>query len=85
MPVRAENWPAIAILLVGALVANIRASLARACSAKADQRRREAEASRDQLGVLVDQQAALRRVATLVDTGNRCSAPTFSRAWTGPT
>ena len=45
------------------------ASLARACYAKADQRRRGVEASRDQLGVLVEQQAALRRVATLVARG----------------
>ena len=42
MPVRAENWAAIAILLVVALVANTLASLARVCSAKGDQRRREA-------------------------------------------
>jgi hypothetical protein len=33
---------------------------------EADRRRREPEASRDQLGVLMVQQAALRRVATLV-------------------
>jgi signal transduction histidine kinase len=69
MPARAENWAAIAILLVVALVANTLAALARACSAEADRRRREAEASRDRLGVLMVQQAALRRVATLVARG----------------
>jgi signal transduction histidine kinase len=69
MPVRAENWAAIAILLVVALVANTLASLARVLLRQGDQRRREAEASRDQLGVLVERLAALRRVATLVARG----------------
>jgi signal transduction histidine kinase len=44
---------------------------------EADRRRREAEASRDQLGVLMVQQAALRRVATLVARGVR-SGEVFS-------
>ena len=35
-------------------------------TAEADQRRKEAEASRDEIRVLADQHAALRRVATLV-------------------
>lgn len=36
---------------------------------RAEERRQEAEASRTQLGVLAEQQAALRRVATLVASG----------------
>jgi signal transduction histidine kinase len=60
---------AIVLFLVVALWANGVAYLARSRAVEADQRRREAEASRDEVGVLAEQQAALRRVATLVARG----------------
>jgi signal transduction histidine kinase len=68
-PSAVENWVAIAVFLFVALVANTVAHLARARAAEADQRRREAEASRDELGVLAELQMSLRRVATLVARG----------------
>ena len=55
--------------MVVALVANALARIARTRAADAEQRRQEAEASREALGVLAEQQAALRRVATLVARG----------------
>ncbi|MGF6884834.1 signal transduction histidine kinase [Nocardia sp. GAS34] len=66
LPIRAYDWVVIAISLVVALSAHTLAGLARTRAADADRRRREAEESRDQLRVLAEQQAALRRVATLV-------------------
>jgi signal transduction histidine kinase len=69
IPTQAQDWAAIVIFLVVALLANGVAYLARSRAVEADQRRREAEASRDELGVLAEQQAALRRVATLVARG----------------
>jgi signal transduction histidine kinase len=62
IPTEAQNWVAIAIFLVVALLANTLADLARSRAVEADQRRREAEA-------LAELQAALRRVATLVAQG----------------
>jgi signal transduction histidine kinase len=59
---RAENLTVIGIFLAVALVANSLAHLARA-------RALEAEHSRDELQVLADLQASLRRVATLVAHG----------------
>jgi signal transduction histidine kinase len=59
MPVAPQDAIAIVIFLPVALLANALAGQARLRAAEADQRRREAE-------VLADQQAALRRVATLV-------------------
>jgi len=49
-----------------ALAASTLSELARLPAAEADQRRWEAEASRDELRMLAEQQAALRRIATLV-------------------
>ena len=66
LPTNVEDWFAILIFLPIALLANVLAGQARLRTAEADQRRREAEASRDELRVLADQQAALRRIATLV-------------------
>jgi signal transduction histidine kinase len=60
--IRVENWAVIGIFLVVALVANTLAHLART-------RAVEAEHSRDELRVVVDLQASLRRVATLVARG----------------
>jgi hypothetical protein len=68
-PITAEDWVAIIIFLPIALLANVLAGQARLRAAEANQRRREAEASRDELRVLAEQQAALRRVATLVARG----------------
>jgi signal transduction histidine kinase len=68
-PIAAEDWVAIIIFLPIALLANVLAGQARLRAAEANQRRREAEASRDELRVLAEQQAALRRVATLVARG----------------
>jgi signal transduction histidine kinase len=66
LPTEVDGWVAILIFLPIALLANVLAGQARLRTAEADQRRREAEAHRDELRVLADQQAALRRVATLV-------------------
>ncbi|HEX4558246.1 MAG TPA: GAF domain-containing protein [Mycobacterium sp.] len=68
-PTAIENWVAVAVFLFVALVANTVAYLARARAAEADQRRHEAEASRDEVRVLAELQASLRRVATLVAQG----------------
>jgi signal transduction histidine kinase len=70
---RAEDWVAMVSLVVTAVVtaavAGTLGALARSRGAEADQRRREAQVSRDELGVLAMQQSALRRVATLVADG----------------
>jgi signal transduction histidine kinase len=65
-PTEITGWVAVLIFLPIALLANVAAGQARMRTAEARQRRREAEASRDEIRVLADQQAALRRVATLV-------------------
>jgi signal transduction histidine kinase len=63
-----RDWVALAVFLVVALVASTVADLARR-AAEADQRRREAELAAELGRVLAEQQAALRRVATLVARG----------------
>jgi signal transduction histidine kinase len=68
-PTQAGDWVAVTIFLVVALAAATLARVARARAAEAGQHRRQIEASRDELSVLADQQAALRRVATLVARG----------------
>jgi signal transduction histidine kinase len=68
-PTQAGDWVAITIFLGVALAATTLAGVARARAAEAAQHRRQLEASRDELSVLADQQAALRRVATLVARG----------------
>jgi signal transduction histidine kinase len=62
IPTRAQDWVAIGVFLAVALSANTLAGLARSRAVEAHQRRRETES-------LADQQAALRRVATLVARG----------------
>lgn len=64
-----EDWAVIFVFVVVALVAHALARTARRRTADAEERRKEAEASRAQLGMLAEQQAALRRVATLVANG----------------
>jgi signal transduction histidine kinase len=66
---RVEDWVVVVIFVAVALVAQILARFARTRAADAEARRREAEASREELSVLAEQQAALRRVATLVARG----------------
>jgi signal transduction histidine kinase len=61
-PFHLENGVVIVVFLVVALLTNFVAGLARARAVEAHQRRREAS-------VLAEQQAALRRVATLVARG----------------
>jgi signal transduction histidine kinase len=62
------DWVALAVFLVVALLGSALADVVRR-AARADRRRREAEVSRDEFGLLAEQQAALRRVATLVARG----------------
>jgi signal transduction histidine kinase len=69
IPTDARNWVAVTVFLIVALSATTLAGVARLRAAVADQRRREAEASHDELSVLAEHQAALRRVATLVARG----------------
>jgi signal transduction histidine kinase len=60
---------AVGVFLLVALSATTLAGLARLRAREADRRRREVEVSHDELGVLAEHQAALRRVATLVARG----------------
>ena len=69
IPTHAEDWVAIAVFLVVALLANTLAELARSRAAEANQRRREADLAAERAHALAGLQAALRRVATLVARG----------------
>jgi signal transduction histidine kinase len=69
IPTEAQNWVAIAIFLVVALLANTLAYLARSRAVEADQRRREADLAAERARGLAELQASLRRVATLVAHG----------------
>ena len=64
-----EDWVVVFVFIVVALVAHLLARIARTHAADAEERRREAEGSREELRTLAEQQAALRRVATLVAHG----------------
>ena len=66
LPTEIKGWVAILIFAPIAILANAVAGQARLRTAEAIQRRNEAEANRDEIRVLADQQAALHRVATLV-------------------
>jgi signal transduction histidine kinase len=63
-----RDWMALAVFLVVALLASTVADVARR-AALADQRHREAELTAELGAVVAEQQAALRRVATLVARG----------------
>lgn len=65
-PITGTDWVAIIIFVPIALLANVLAGQARLRAVEAHRRRREAEESRDAIGVLADQQTALRHIATLV-------------------
>jgi signal transduction histidine kinase len=66
LPITADDLVAMITFLPIALLASILAGQARLRAIEADQRRRDAEASRDAIRLLADQQTALRRIATLV-------------------
>src|SRR6202022_2014675 len=65
-PITVQDWVAIIIFVPIALLANLLGGTPRLRAAEANRRRMEAEDSRDELRVLAGQQAALRRIATLV-------------------
>jgi signal transduction histidine kinase len=69
LPAAAQDAVAVLVFLFVALSATALAALGRSRAVEADLRRREAETSRDELGVLAEQQAALRRMAALVARG----------------
>jgi signal transduction histidine kinase len=76
IPTEADDAGAIIIFLVVALLANTLAYLVRSRAAEADQRRQESERAAErarvaagQARMLAEEQAALRRVATLVARG----------------
>ena len=65
-PTDLNGWVSVLIFLPIAVLTNVTAGQARLRTVEANQRRREAEASRDEIRLLADQQSALRRVATLI-------------------
>src|SRR5829696_3860434 len=69
VPRHPQDWVAILIFLPVALLANVLAGQARLRAAESDLRRREAEDSHAAARALAEQQAALRRVATMVARG----------------
>ncbi|MDT5236450.1 MAG: hypothetical protein QOF47_2437, partial [Mycobacterium sp.] len=69
LAVAASDAVAVGVFLLVALSAATLAGLARLRAREPDRRRREVEVSHDELGVLAEHQAALRRVATLVARG----------------
>jgi signal transduction histidine kinase len=73
IPTKAQDWVAIGVFLAVALSANTLAGLARSRAVESTQRRREAQS-------LAEQQAALRRVATLVARGRPPSDVFFAAA-----
>jgi signal transduction histidine kinase len=69
IPTRPQDALAILIFLPVALLTNVLGGQARLRAAEAEQRRQEAEASHAATRALAEQQAALRRVATMVARG----------------
>jgi signal transduction histidine kinase len=65
----ADDWAVILVYVMVTLIANTLAYLVRVRAVEADQRRSEAESSRDQLRTLAELQSSLRRVATQVARG----------------
>ena len=71
-PGKSEDWVAIFIFVPIALLANLLVGQARLQAAEADRRRKEAEASKDELHVLTDQLAASRaRIVAAADDARR--------------
>jgi K+-sensing histidine kinase KdpD len=77
-PITAEDWVAIILFVPIALLANVMAGQARLRAVESNRRRQEAEASRDELRVLADHQAALRNVATPGRTRGTAAGPVRS-------
>jgi signal transduction histidine kinase len=75
-----DDWAVTGVFVLVALLANTLAYLVRTCAVEADQRRGEAERSRDQLRVLAELQSSLRRVATQVAHGATQSEVFFTVA-----
>jgi signal transduction histidine kinase len=73
LQIHAQDAYALTIFLPIALLANILAGQARLRAAEAEQRRREADLAAELAHALAEQQAALRRVATLVARGTKPS------------
>jgi signal transduction histidine kinase len=78
IPSDRHGWAGLAVLLAVMLLLNAVTALARSRTLELEERRADAEAmgsalkaSRDELRVLADEQAALRRVATVVARGAR--------------
>lgn len=69
LPMHAQDAVAVFVFLPIALLANILAGQARLRAAESEQRRREADVAAKLASALAEQQAALRRVATLVARG----------------
>jgi signal transduction histidine kinase len=69
LPMHVQDTVAIFVFLPVALLANILAGQARLRAAESEQRRREADVAAKLASALAEQQAALRRVATLVARG----------------
>ena len=84
-PNQSGDWIVVTVYLVVALAASRLSELARLRAAEADQRRWEAEASRDELRMLADQQAALRRLRhwSRVRSRPRSCFPSWQRNWRG--
>jgi signal transduction histidine kinase len=68
-PITIQNAIAVIVFLAVALSANTLASLARSRAGEADQGRREANLAAELAQMVVEQQTAVRRVATLVARG----------------
>jgi signal transduction histidine kinase len=72
LPTKVQDWVAIIVFLPIALLANVLAGQARLRAVEADQRRREAEASRDELRMLAAELTASRaRIVTAADGARR--------------
>jgi signal transduction histidine kinase len=72
LPTKVQDWVAIVVFLPIALLANVLAGQARLRAVEADQRRREAEASRDELRMLAAELTASRaRIVTAADGARR--------------
>jgi signal transduction histidine kinase len=69
IPDRPQEFVALLVFLPIALSANVLGRQARARAVESEQRRREADVAASLAGALAEQQAALRRVATLVARG----------------
>lgn len=70
---RLQDWVVIFVFVITALVAHILAGCARTSAADAEERKQQADVSRERLRALAEQQAGLRRIATVVANAVRAS------------